>query len=269
MAHGLVESGQGRCLPILSSALAREILTRGYDARNLARVYANVPTPERGLLGSVADRMVLELPIHRGLRERLEAATGELTAAAVMQIRSGERECRVLSTPCGLGCELTGMLERLRATRPEVAGRVRCWGVDLDPEGTVLPEASWNARCAGHAITFLQEDLRRHRGVTAIAAQEGPFHAVLSLGLTQQLSLEELAQEIRFFTGIMAPGATLILDRWEKLDRSGLAGGLSARIPCYSTGQFHPVLREAGLTVEREHATGEGGCVLVVARKPD
>lgn len=263
----MVESGQGRCLPVLSSVLARDILTRGYDARTLARVYTNAPSSELGLVGKMADRVVLNLPIHHALRERLDATVGEMAAAAVMQIRAGEPECRILSTPCGLGFELFGVLERLQETRPEVAAKVRCWGVDLDPDGTLLPEAQRRARSSRVPVQFLREDLRRHRGVASIAAQEGPFHVVLSLGLSQQLSLSALQQELRFFTGLMAPGATLILDRWDRPDDSPITTGLGVKMQCYSSAEFHPVVKAAGLSIEREHPTGEGGSVLIVARK--
>lgn len=263
----MVENGQGRCLPVLSSVVARDILTRGYDARTLARIYANTPSSEAGLVGQMADRVVLNLPIHHALRERLDATVGEMAAAAVMQIRAGETECRILSTPCGLGFELFGVLDRLHATRPDVGAKVRCWGVDLDPEGTLLPEAQQRARSQRSPVQFLREDLRRHRGVASVAALEGPFHIVLSLGLSQKLSLPELQQELRFFSGLMAPGATLILDRWDRPDDSPITTGLGVRMKCHTSAEFHPHLKAAGLTIEREHPTGEGGSVLIVARK--
>src|SRR3954470_3695234 len=70
LAHGLAENGQGRFIPILSSALAQDILSRGYDARTLDRVYSTRADSALGLMGRVAARVVLDLPVHQGLRER-------------------------------------------------------------------------------------------------------------------------------------------------------------------------------------------------------
>src|SRR5689334_21740010 len=104
LAHDLVENGQGRLLPALSSSVAQDILAGGYDALALQRVYAN--RTRGGLVGRIADRVVLDLPVHQGLRERLEAAVGETYAAAVMAQRNGQEEFRVLFAPCGLGAEM-------------------------------------------------------------------------------------------------------------------------------------------------------------------
>src|SRR5688572_24007847 len=162
LAHGLVASGQSRFLPVLSSALAQDVLTRGYDARTLDRVYANLPHGDLGPVGRIADRVVLDLPVHQGLRERREAAVGEICAAAVMAIRRGEAEFRMVCAPCGLGSEMLGAAERLRLARPETFARLRCWGVDPDLEGGLLPEATRRARAAGLNARFIREDLRRY-----------------------------------------------------------------------------------------------------------
>jgi len=262
-----VETGRGRFLPVLSSALAQEILTSGYDARVLDQVYANSPSCEHGLLGRLADRLVLEMPLHQGLRERLEAAVGEICAAAVLAVREGQPEFRLLSAPCGLAAELVGAAERLRQARPEVLSRLRCWGVDPDPEGLFLREAQKRARGAGLEASFLREDLRRHRDVSQVVRREGPFHLASCLGYTQSHSLAELAPLARFFGSILAPGGTLLVDRWEAGERSRRVAGLEVPVECYPVREFQETLRSAGFSLEREHATGEGGCILVVARR--
>src|SRR5205085_1546174 len=114
-----------------------------------------------------------------------QAAVGEICAAAVPAVQAGAREFRILSAPCGLGSELAGAAERLRKDRPEVLRRLRCWGVDPDPEGTLLPEAAKRTRAKGLNVCFLREDLRRHRDVAAVVAEEGPFHLVSLLGVSQ------------------------------------------------------------------------------------
>jgi hypothetical protein len=267
LAGGLVQSGQSRFLPILSSALAQDILTRGYDARTLDRIYANRPYGDLGLVGRTADRMVLDLPLHQGLRERLQAAVGELCAAAVLSIRTGEAEFRILSAPCGLGAELLGVAERLRSQRPETFARLRCWGVDPDLDGTFLPEAARRLQAAGLRANLIREDLRRRREVAQVAAIEGPFHAVCTLGATSRVTLPEARELISFYAGLLAPGGTLIVDRWQPGDKSRYSVGLGMDLEHHGAVQMQTLLREAGLTLEREHATGEGGCVLMIARK--
>jgi hypothetical protein len=220
------------------------------------------------MMGKVADRVVLDIPVHEALRERLEAAVGEICAAAVLHIRAGEPEFRMLSAQCGLGAEIIGVAERLRACRPETFSRLRCWGVDPDPEGDLLPEAARRARSAGLKARFIREDLRRHREVAAVARQEGPFHLVSCIGAGQGRAREEVGELVRFYAQNLAPGGALLIDRWDAADKSRIAAGLDARMTCHSAREFREMLAEAGLRVEREHPSGEGGCTLIVARKP-
>jgi hypothetical protein len=267
LAGGLVQTGQTGFLPILSSALAQDILMRGYDARTLDRVYANRPCGDLGLVGRATDRVVLDFPMHQGLRERLQAAVGELCAAAVLRIREGEAEFRLLSSPCGLGAELAGVAERLRDQRPETFTRLRCWGVDPDPEATLLPEATRRLQAAGLRAHLIREDLRRRREVARVAAMEGPFHAICTLDAAPQLGLSEVKGLLAFYAGLLAPGGTLLVDRWLTTSKPRFAPGLLMPVRHHTAVQMQDVLRECGLTLEREHATGEGGCVVMVARK--
>jgi SAM-dependent methyltransferase len=264
----MVENGKGRFLPILSSVLAQEILSRGYDARTLQRVYTNRPASDVGLFGRLADRMVLDLPVHQALRERLDTAAGEIAAAASVAVRGGASEFRVLCAPCGLGSEMLAAADRLRALRPEVLERTRFTGIDPDADGHLLPEATRRARAAGIEARFIREDLRRHREVDAAVAKDGPYHFVSFLGVSQDHSVEQLRQFVRYFARVLAPGGTLLIDRWEGSGDSSVAKGLGIEVMRHQPRLFHEMLREAGLEVEREHASGEGGCVLVVARKP-
>ncbi len=267
LAHGLVENGQTRFLPVLSSALAQDILSRGYDAFTLDRIYANRPCGDLGMVGKLADRTVLALPAHQALRERLNAAAGEMVAAAVMARRSGEAEIRILGAPCGLAAELLRVAERLRAEHPEAFHVLRCWAVDADPTGAALPEAERRARAQGAPIRFIREDLRRRREVAAVARREGPFHVISCLGITERRPLEEVAEIVRAYSEMLAAGGTLLLDRWEAAEKSEWTIGSGLQMTHLSSHQLRAVLGSAGLTVEREHATGEGGCALMVARK--
>lgn len=264
LAHDLVENGNGRYVPVLSSTLAQDILAAGYTPETLARVYENRTTGS--LFGRIAERVVQDLPVHQALRERLEAASGETFAAMSLAIRAGEPEFRALFAPCGLGAEMLAVAERLVRERPEISGRFRCWGVDSDRDGNLLPELARRARETGLIANLIREDLRRHREVSAAAEREGNFHLVSCIGLTQLFDAEEVGRQLRFFAGLLRPGGTLVIDRWQSADSPELASSLKVGMQALSGAQLTQMLAEAGLEVEREHPTGEGGCVLLVAR---
>lgn len=266
LAHGLVENGQGRFLPVLSSPIAQSILAYGYDARTLEQIYLD-RSAEQSLVGRMADRVVLDLPLHVGLRERFEATVGEICAAAVLAVREGASEFRVLSAPCGLGAELRGVAERLRNDRPETFTALRCWGVDPDVDGHLLPQARRRAANAGLQAEFLREDLRRYRGVDAIVKREGSFHLVSCVGASQTRTVAEMSALIGQYVRALAPGGTLVVDRWLPVANPGLGKGLGPQMTTHNAREFTEMLRSHGLTIEREHATGEGGNVVVVARK--
>ena len=266
LAHNMVEKGQSRYLPILSSSLAQEILASGYGAPALERVYEN--RSRGGVVGRIADRMILDLPVHQGLRERLEAASGEIFCAAVMARRSGETDFRALFAPCGSAAEMLGAAARMARRSPEMLSGFRCWGVDADPDGSTLREAARQARAAGVNAEFINEDLRRRREVAAAAQREGGFHLVSCIGLSQQFSTADIARLIQFYAGRLLPVGTLLIDHWRRTDQPELAAGLGTAMSCTPAAEIHAALREAGLTIEREHPTGEGGCSLTVARKP-
>lgn len=264
LAHDLVESGQGRYLPVLSSTLAQDLLAAGYTARTLQRIYENRTTGS--LFGRIAERVVQDLPIHQALRERLEAASGEVYAAVVMAARAGCGDFRALFAPCGLGAEMLGAARRL-AARPDVQPLFRCWGVDPDPEGSLLPELGWRCREAGVNAVLIREDLRRHREVAAAAAAEGNFHLVSCVSLSQLFSADEVARQVAFYAGLLVPGGTLLIDRWQPSHSVELASSLKVSMRPLSGEALDAMLAAAGLETEREHPTGEGGCVLVAARK--
>lgn len=267
LAHGMVENGQSRFLPILTSTLAQEIMASGYAPQTLERIYAGRLTG--GLLARAADRVVLDLPVHFALRERYEAAVGEICAAAILARRNGASSFRVLSAPVGLAAELTGAARRLREQDPETLSRLRCWGVDRDPEGNLLEQTAERAREAGLSLRLIHEDLRRRREVEAVTRREGPFHFINCVGLSQLYSGKELTNQVRFFARLLAPGGTLLLDRWNSTSEDEQTARLGIGMQSLSGVEAATLVRDAGLKVEREHPTGEGGCVLMVLRKPE
>ena len=265
LAHGLVENGQSRYLPILSSPLAQEILARGYEARILEKICANRAS-DVGIVGRMADRVILDLPLHSAFRERYEATVGEVCASVVLAVRAGAPEYRMLFAPCGLGCELLGAADRLRRTRPEAFARIRCWGVDPDADGHLLPEARRRTAAAGVPAEFLREDLRRFRSVDGVVELQGPFHLVNCVGASQTRTVEEMGALVEKYSRALTPGGTLLIDRWQPA-RTEVTADLGLKMQCHNARDFQLMLAAHGLTIEREHTTGEGGNVLIVARK--
>lgn len=271
LAHDLVREGRGRYLPVVSSILAQAILQRGYDAHTLERVYTNRADGELGPVGIVADRMVQDLPTHEALRERLEAIAGELRAALVMAARRTEPPAplRLLTVPCGLGAELTALADRLRKGRGEVLARLHCVGLDEDRDGTLLAETRRRVRGAGLATALVTVPALRSREIATAAAGHAPYAAIACPGLTQRLPEAELTTLLQELAGLLLPGGTLVIDRWEPSEAPGLAEALGYRWRCQSPMAFREMLATAGLDVEREHPSGEGGCVVTVARRPE
>ncbi len=268
LAHELVDTGKGRWLPLLSSPFARDLMTRGYDPFALDCVYAGRTEPKGGLFARAADRVVLDLPLHRGLRERRDAIAGEIVAAVAIASRAGTSEFRLLSAPCGLADEVLLAAARLKASRPEAFATLRVVGVDSDPEDNILREAAARAQTQAVPATFIREDLRRLKELEANVAAEGPFHAVSCAGLTHRHSAEDCAKLVQTYAGMLAPGGTLLIDRCEG-DRSDEAGQvLAQKLPQIGVAAVHAMLKAAGLVIEREHPTGEGGYVVTLARKP-
>jgi len=264
LAHALVEGGRSRALPLLSSPLAREILAAGYSPAALERIYANRGTG--GPLARFADRMVLDTPTQHALRERREAAAGEIRAAAVLACRAGAPEFRVLAAPCGLAADVRAAADTL-ADHPEVRTATRVWGVDADPDGRLLPEATRLAAAAGLRFEPIREDIRRLREVDAVAQKVGGFHLVSLVGLTDACPPSEVGRLVGYYAQRLLPGGTLLIDRWQPTDRTKLTQGLGALPAACPAADLRRALARAGLEVEREHPTGEGGCVLMVARK--
>ncbi|MBM3459345.1 MAG: class I SAM-dependent methyltransferase [Armatimonadetes bacterium] len=269
LAHGLVEKGRPQYLPVLSSALAQDLLERGYDARTLERVYANRAGGDLGPVSRVMDRVVLNLPVHAALRERLQAFQGEICAAAVLGARQeGISTFRILNAPCGLAPELMAVAERLRGRHSPVLARLHCWGVDPDPDNRILAEAARRTAAVGLRMEFIREDLRRRRSVAALMQQAGPFHLICCPGLTQAFPGRDTQELVHFYAGLLQPGGTLLLDRWQPAEKHRLDRGLGVGMRYLSRQDLRALLEGAGLQVEREHATGEGGCVVTMARRP-
>jgi hypothetical protein len=265
VATDLLGTGRGHLLPVLSSALAQDILRRGYDGGTLDRIYENKPRGSLGPIGRMADRVVLDLPIHHALRERLEAAGGEMLAAAVLHLKRDPGNLRILSVPCGTGSEWVLFANRLREIDPSLLERVRCWGTDRSRNS--LREAAARASRAGLSVEFLGPGASQQAEMARIAAEHGGFHLITAFGLTQQDGLQGIDSLLNEYAGYLASGGTLLFDRWEPGETTAVMKGLNIQVRHHPSREVYHALANAGLDLRREHPSGEGGCVLVVARK--
>ncbi len=89
-------------LPLLLSDHGRDIMARTYDAFTTEGAYVNRASGRLGPLGSAVDRIVLNLPIHATLRQRLALVVDELAREV------GARENRLAARPTGLGTPTSG-----------------------------------------------------------------------------------------------------------------------------------------------------------------
>lgn len=264
LMRGLVENGRAHLLPVLPSALASDILLRGYDPRTLDRVYRDRAAGSFGPIGRVVDRMVLDMPLHEALRERLDAAVGELCAAVVVRARENKLPCRVLMAPCGLGREILAADARLRVRHPELVNGVEWFGAENPVDPGVLAEAAERSAAAGVTVRWLARN-----PVTLKLDDIGgrPCDVIVGLGSTFQRSVGSVGSLIRTHASLLKSGGVLLVDRWDASGKHRLSRAMSIESTPVSRTELHRILRSAGLSVEREHPTGSGGCTLTVCRK--
>ncbi len=268
LAQQLLDRGRARFVHMVPSLTLQSIMRRGYDAETLQRIYRNVPEGEIGPYGAIVDRILLNSPLHQGLRERLQATIGEMTAAAVVALHGGTAEFRVLVAPFGCGAELEGLAARLRQRNPDLLPRVRCWGVDGTMNSSSRARMVRRLAEQGLSVRIAPEDLRRNREAPSIAAEVGPFHLISLVGAGQSVVPIELGRLVEQMSRCLAPGGTMLIDRWSPAESDRYAQGLGLSAQYLSAADLAAVLTTSGLVIEREHPTGEGGCTVTVCRKP-
>src|SRR5262249_30904963 len=153
-------------------------------------VYANRPSG-LGRLGRRLDRYLLDLPVHRAVRERFAAVTDRMTAAIESRLTERDGPVTVLSGPCGLVRDLCAVYEGVRRGHAEGVGRVRFFGLDLDYEGRVLSEARRRAGAAGVPVRLVRGNAMGESTWSWLREQAGPFAVVSCIGLAPWLRPEE------------------------------------------------------------------------------
>jgi SAM-dependent methyltransferase len=225
--------------------LARE----KYSAFAIDRIYADEPSG-RGWLGQRLDRYLLDLPVHRAVRDRLAFVTRRLTGAVQEMLARDLGPVTVLSVPCGLGRDLGIVHGRLRDLDAGTARRLRLYGVDLDYEGRILDEARRRAQAAGVPVRLVQASILAEATWAWLRAEAGPLAAVNCIGLTPWLVPDELRALLATFALHLRPGGCVLLDRFNRGKHSNLGAAAEIHAHYHSDEVFRDAITASGLAVE-------------------
>jgi SAM-dependent methyltransferase len=243
--------------------LARE----KYSAFAIDRIYADEPSGF-GWLGRRLDRYLLDLPVHRAVRDRLAFVTRRLTGALQELLARGAEPVTLLSVPCGLGRDLGVVHGRLRDRDAATARRLRLYGIDLDYEGRVLEEARRRAQAAGVAIRLVQANILAEVTWAWLRADAGPLSVISCIGLAPWLAPDELRGLLATFAAHLRPGGYVLLDRFNRGRHSDLGEAAEIHAHYHSDRDFQQAIAASGLLVETcETFQGNEGVGYVLRRE--
>jgi hypothetical protein len=251
------------CLLLSDTAylLARE----KYSAFAIDRIYADTPSGF-GWLGRRLDRYVLDLPVHRAVRDRFRFVTRHLTEA-IQQSLAEFLEVEVLSVPCGLVRDLTTVYQQLGRKDPDAAQRVKFYGLDLDYEGRVLEEARRRARSSGAPITFVRANALEGRTWSWLRQQVSTLSVISCIGFSPWLAPDELGMLLRCFGEHLRTSGYLLLDRFNPGRHSQMGKRAEIHAHYHSDEHVREHLEAAGLAVQMSAVLGDNEGMGYVAQK--
>jgi len=209
----LARDGQAHLLPLYYvlrlSDLAREGIDNSGSYRFADHIYMGRPAG-RTPLGRWIDARLLGMPAARAFRCRYQKAReivlrslGELPnegLAGSERTPPTQSSLRVLAIPCGIPRDILDVACTLQHEQPALLARLEYCGMDLDPQ--VLRLADTLLRDSG------LREFRLHRG-NALSADDyprGPFHLVISTGLGEFLSDDELVEFYGYIYQVLEDG---------------------------------------------------------------
>ncbi|HYT89676.1 MAG TPA: class I SAM-dependent methyltransferase [Gemmataceae bacterium] len=248
---------------LLLSETGRLLAREKYSAFAIDRIYANTPAG-LGWLGRRLDRYVLDLPVHRAVRDRFAFVTRHLRAILQAELTAGAT-VRVLSVPCGLARDLCTVYAGLS---PALRRRVEFYGLDLDYEGRVLAETRRRTDTAGVPILLVQANALLDHTWSWLRTEAGPLSVINCIGLAPWLTPEELAALLQRFATHLRSGGHLLLDRFNRGRHSKL--GADAEIHAhYHTEEIYRVAIDAsGLIIADSTTLGESEGTAYWLRRP-
>ena len=197
------------------SDFGREGIERSGSYRFADHLYANRASG-RGWIGRVIDRVLLNLPAARAMRQRCIESTAAMQRAfaANHTTHHAADPFRILTVPCGLPRDVRDFAARLHSENPAAPERIEYTGMDLDPEvitaartflaGSHVPSPQWVQGDALDAASF----------------PPGPFHFIASTGLGEFLDDAQLATFYANVHRVLAPGGVFFTSATAREPRS-------------------------------------------------
>jgi SAM-dependent methyltransferase len=256
--------GRWHYAPLLLSRTGRLLAREKYSAFAIDRVYADIPDGW-GWIGRRLDRYLLDLPVHRAARARLDFVVrrGTDVLARLLAARAGR--VGVLSVPCGLIRDLCLIHEQLRRREGSLVDRLLLHGLDLDHEGHVLDEARRRAARAGVPVQVRQGDALDPGAWAWLARSEAPLLLVSCIGLAPWLDPAELRGLLGQVGVHLTPGGYLLIDRWNRGRHARWARDTEIPVTYHTDGEYREHFRAVGLVPLECEALGEGeGMVYLV-----
>jgi SAM-dependent methyltransferase len=212
----LLRDGNLHLLPVYYilclSELGREGIQNSGSFRFADHIYRDEPagiTP----LGKWLDARLLALPATVAFRERYKQSQLAMRDA-LERFSDAPGPLRILAIPCGIPRDLKQMADTLERENPSLLERLTYVGMDLDPE--LLEVARRYLKdCSGRSKTL-------HRGNALVRAEypEGKFHAIVSTGLGEFLTDEEICVFYRNVHEALTPGGTFYTSATAREGRS-------------------------------------------------
>ena len=218
------------------SDLGREGIEHSGSFRFADHIYRGTPSG-RTPLGRWIDRRLLAMPAARAFRRRCQHAQSAVRQALETR-QDGSRPVRVLAVPCGIPRDMVDLAHTLRRENPALLSRLEYHGVDIDHR----------ALAAASALTTRHDlpSVHYHLG-DALTGEGYPnvrFDVVISTGLGEFLSDEELAAFYGRVYDAMEPGATFYTSATVRDGRSDALLQMAEIVTAYRTPtQLERILR--------------------------
>lgn len=175
------------------SDLGKEGIERSGSYRFADHIYADRASG-RGVVGRVLDRLLLNLPATRALRQRCAESTAAMHRALFAHEATRlVAPFRILTVPCGLPRDVANFADSIGAERPLADPRFEYTGMDLDPE-VVTAARDFLAHAAVRQARWVEGD-----ALSSEAFPPGEFHFISSTGLGEFLDDSAL---LRFYANV-------------------------------------------------------------------
>jgi hypothetical protein len=260
-------TGQWHYLVLMLADTGRMLAREKYSAFAIDRVYANHPSGF-GWFGRRLDRYLLDLPVHRAVRDRFAFVTRNLATAIESQLVNSLATVSVVSVPCGLVRDLCTVYASLRLRHADAGNRLKFYGLDLDLEGRVLDEAQRRAQAADVPIQLVQSNALDASTWCWLRQQEKLLSVVNCIGLTPWLSPEELECLLRRFADSLCDGGYVLLDRFNRGRHSRLGEKAEIHASYHTDESCREYIRGSGLALQSCEMLGDGEGMGYLLRKP-